>query len=422
MVLVTREPVVLAKAPAAIGPGAAWALVGLMWVAYFLNYTDRQVVSSIFPVLKSELEFTDAQLGLTLSLFLWVYALCSPIAGMLGDRFPRRTLIVGSLVLWSAITALTGASGSAVALLVCRGLMGFAESVFFPAAVTLTAHAHSPSSRSRAVALFTTAQLGGTVMGGWYGGTMAEHQHWRWAFGSLGLAGIFYALPYAWFLRRIGEPAKTATPGWSVGGLSRISTYGVLCVVFPSFTFVVWLLNTWLPNFFHEKFALSLGEAGLAATAWLQGGTLAGLLVGGALADRLFRRFRAARVGLIVAGLLLIAPGLHLVGAMASLRGAQIAAAGVGVGCGLAMANFFPSCFDVVPRGLHNSAVGVLNLLGGLVGGGASLLGGLLKKSVGISGLLSAAALLCVAMAAVLAVGTRRGFERDFEHAREVVP
>ena len=35
-----------------------------MWVAYFLNFSDRQAVYSIFPVLKSELKFSDTQLGL----------------------------------------------------------------------------------------------------------------------------------------------------------------------------------------------------------------------------------------------------------------------------------------------------------------------------------------------------------------------
>src|SRR6266536_13750 len=90
----------------------AWLLVAFMCVAYFLNYSDRQVVFSIFPILKSELRFTDTELGLTGSIFLWVYALCSPIAGQIGDRFSKRILVVLSLVLWSAVTALTGASRS----------------------------------------------------------------------------------------------------------------------------------------------------------------------------------------------------------------------------------------------------------------------------------------------------------------------
>src|SRR5436309_12867679 len=91
----------------------AWLLVAFMWVAYFLNYSDRQVVFSIFPILKSELHFTDTQLGLTGSIFLWVYAICSPIAGQIGDRFSKRLLVVLSLILCSGVTALPGLSPSA---------------------------------------------------------------------------------------------------------------------------------------------------------------------------------------------------------------------------------------------------------------------------------------------------------------------
>ena len=404
--------------PPALSPRSAWILVGLMWIAYFLNYTDRQVVFSIFPILESELRFTPTQLGLTGSVFLWIYALCNPLAGMLGDRLPRRTLIVSSLVAWSGITALTGASTSAVMLLACRGLMGVAEALFFPSALTLTAHAHGPQTRSRAVALFSTAQILGIVMGGWYGGWMGERREWRWAFYSLGIAGMLYAIPYYFLLRRSSEPPAPPRRDESKVSLVRIPSYLLLCTVFPSFTFVLWLLYAWLPDFFYNRFSLSLGEAGFASTAFLQGGTVAGLVVGGVLADRLHGRVRAARFWLVAAGLLLCAPGVLVVANSGSLPVAKIAAAGFGVGCGLAVSNFFPSCFEVVPRSAHATAVGFLNLLGGLVSGFAPLLAGLVKKSVGIPALMTLAGAICLLAAGVLVAGMRRWFLADAVRAQ----
>ena len=85
----------------------AFVLVAFMWFAYFLNYCDRQAVFSMFPVLKSELGFSDKQLGLVGAYFLWVYGVGSFFAGQIGDKFSKRKLIVWSLALWSLVTIAT---------------------------------------------------------------------------------------------------------------------------------------------------------------------------------------------------------------------------------------------------------------------------------------------------------------------------
>src|SRR5262245_41734547 len=82
----------------------AWVLVGLLWVAYFLNYMDLQLVFSIFPALRRDLHFTNAQLGLAGSIFLWVYAVCIAVSGRLADVIPRERIVVLSLALWSLTT------------------------------------------------------------------------------------------------------------------------------------------------------------------------------------------------------------------------------------------------------------------------------------------------------------------------------
>ena len=396
----------------------AWTLVGFMWVAYFLNYTDRQVVFSIFPVLKSELQFTDTQLGLTGSIFLWVYSLCSPITGQIGDRYSKRFLVVLSLVLWSLVTALTGLANSAGTLLFLRGLIGVSESLFMPAALALTVSAHSPRTRSRALAILATAQLAGVVMGGWFGGFMAEHYNWRNAFYILGFVGILYAFPYRSFLSRTSENAAVETKqsggGLAVATLVRIPSYLFICVVFAAFNFVLWLLYTWLPTFFFEKFRLSLADAGFTATAYLQGATFVGLLSGGTLADWLYTRTKAARFWIICGGLFIVAPCVHFIGHTESLLFAKLAALGCGLGCGFTIANLVASSYEVVPADTRASAAGCLNFVA-FVAGFASLLGGTLKQTVGIAAMMSYGSLVCIAAAFILILCIKLTFQKDYD-------
>ena len=377
------------------------------------------MIFSIFPILKSELRFTDAQLGLTGSVFLWVYGLCSPIAGQIGDRFSKRKLVALSLLLWSGVTALTGMSHSVTMVLVCRGLTGVTESLFGPAAVALLGNAHRPENRSRAFALYGTGQLAGIVVGGWYGGFVAQEFQWRLAFYSLGVVGILYCFPYFRFLKSFSEEARVETKKsgstLAVVALARIPTYLVLCFVAGVFNLTLWLLYTWLPNFLYEKFSLTLAGAGYTATVYMQTATLVGTLVGGVAADYLYRRTKASRLWLVFVGLLLAAPCVHLIGNSASLLATKLAAIAFGLSGGLALANLYISAFDVVPADTRASAVAFMNFAGYLASGFAPAFTGLWKQSIGIHRMLSYSSLLLVAAALVLLAGIKFLFPSDYQ-------
>ena len=169
----------VAKVASPIGDGRAFVLLACMWVAYFLNYCDRQAVFAMFPSLKSDLGMDDRQLGLTGTVFLWVYAVGCPIAGQIGDRYSKRLLVVLSLSIWSLVTVATGWVRSGAEMLSLRAAMGVSESLFMPTAMALTASAFAPTLRSRAIAVLTTAQVAGTVAGSWFGGWMADRGEWR---------------------------------------------------------------------------------------------------------------------------------------------------------------------------------------------------------------------------------------------------
>ena len=397
----------------------AWLLVGFMWIAYFMNYSDRQVVYSLFPLLKSELHFTNAQLGLMGSLFQWSYSLCSPIAGQLGDRFSKRRLAVVSLCLWSGVTVLTGLAYSPIQLMTCQSMLALTQPLFAPAAMALMANAHGTKTRSRAISVYATAQLAGVVMGGWYGGFVAQEFHWRLAFFSLGAVGILYAIPCWGFLRNLNEEAQVETKK-SEGGLAaivmaKVPTYLFLNLSLAAFSIVQVLLYMWLPNFLYEKFSLSLADAGFTATVYLQSATVLGLLAGGWLADWLYGRTKAARIWLLSAGLLISTPFLYLLGNSSSLFFTKMASLGCGLGTGLFIGNLMISSFEVVPADTQASAVGILNFTSGIISGFTALLAGVWKDSVGIHNMMSFAALTCLFSGLLLIVSIKVYFQRDYQ-------
>jgi hypothetical protein len=115
--------------------------------------------------------------------------------------------------------------------------------------------------------------------------------------------------------------------------------------------------------------------------------------------------------------LVLLAPCLHLLGRTDSLGLAKASAAGFGFGSGLFVSNLMVSSFDVVPRQVQASAVGTLNLLGGLVSGWAAYLGGAYCRKPGIPTLMSVAAALCAGGVILLTLVIGAFFRRDHERA-----
>jgi len=372
-----------------------WTLLAFLWVCYVLNHADRQVVYSLFPALQREFGYSDTVLGLTGALFLWVYGFCSPVAGVLGDRWSKTKLIVGSLVAWSTLTVLSGASPNGSFLLVCRALLGVSESLFMPAAYALMANAHGPATRSKAVAIFATSQLVGVAVGGSGSGFIAERLHWRVSFWLLGLAGLLFAWPLARFLRKLPKhfhegtaPNREPATARSFVELLRIPSLRIVATFVAFATFGLFLVYTWLPTFLYDKFSLGLARAGFEASVYPQIGTLGGLLVGSALADRYYSRVRSARFWIIFIAFLAAAPSIFFIGSSSSLYATRFAGVAFGFFSGFISGNQAAAAFDVVPPSLRASTIGILNLVGAGIAGFGPVLGGMARSTIGVDQLM----------------------------------
>ncbi len=368
-----------------------WQMVAFLFAAFGLCYVDRQVVFSIYPVLKRELGFSDTQLGLVGSLFGWAYALSMPVAGRIADIVRRDRLVTASLALWSIATLGTALSRSSAAFLTWRVVMGLTESLYFPAAIGILATLHPGSTRSRALSIHQSAQLAGIIAGGWYGGWAAESMGWRMGFRLLCIAGIVYSIFLMRVFRGLPLPPRPAreTPQRATSELLHRPLYLILAFSFFWFCAVLWILYAWLPDLLYERFRLSMSASGLDATLYIQVSCGAGVLVGGWFADYLALRIRAARLYVVGCGMLFSAPCAHFALAADSLAQFRFYAAGFGLLAGLAIGNIFAAAYDVVADRNYGFAAGVMNMAGGVSGAGAMLIAGVYKSEIGISGLMT---------------------------------
>ncbi len=91
--------------------------------------------------MQDELHLSASQLGILLSAFYYGYVVCMPAMGWLAERYGAKRVLAAGVTIWSVATLTTGFAGSFATLLALRVLLGIGESVAFPCASKVLAHA-----------------------------------------------------------------------------------------------------------------------------------------------------------------------------------------------------------------------------------------------------------------------------------------
>jgi MFS family permease/N-acetylneuraminic acid mutarotase len=399
----------------------AWMVVGFLWVVAVLNYVDRQVIYSVFPLVQAELHLSSVQLGLISSVFLWVYGLVSPFSGFLADRHGRKRVIVASLLVWSLVTWMTSKVGTFVELLGTRALMGISEACYLPAALALIVGYHGNRTRSLASGLHHTGLYVGVVLGGAGGSWLGERYGWRWAFLVLGTVGLLYVLVLMLDLRegpaQPADGARAAPLGFvqALRELARLPGFGHMLLVFSTIATANGVLYTWLPLYLYEQFRMNLTAAGFSATFYIQAASLIGILLGGWLADRWSGISQRGRLRAQALGLLAAAPALAGLGSTTSVELLIAALVLFGLGRGFYDCNVMPVLSQIARPNVRATGYGVMNLAGCLAAGGVALLAGALKDVVGLGRVFQLTGVVLVLVIFLLRRVPAPGIERPKE-------
>jgi len=396
-----------------------WLVVGLLWMVALLNYMDRQMLSTMRSAMMADIrELNSAEnFGRLMAVFLWIYGLMSPAAGLIADRINRKWLIVTSLFVWSGVTLTMGMATNFGQLYALRALMGLSEALYIPAGLSLIAEYHPGNTRSLAVGIHMTGIYVGQALGG-FGATVAHSWSWQTTFLSFGLAGILYSIVLMALLHEkrddVDQVKKTFKLSESVnsvklslGLLLGTISFWVILFYFAVSSFPGWAVKNWLPTLFSDTLGTDMSKAGPLSTIIVAISSFAGVISGGIIADRWIMRNVRGRIYTGAIGLALTIPALLLIGFGNSL--ASVIGGGIffGIGFGMLDANNMPIlCQFVSPR--HRAAgYGLMNMTGVFAG---ALITSWLGKSTDAGNLGRDMALLAipVSVAVILFISTLR--------------
>jgi AAHS family 4-hydroxybenzoate transporter-like MFS transporter len=400
----------------------------LCFIIIAIDGFDTAIIGFIAPSLRGEWHLTPQHLAPLLSAGLVGLAFGSFLAGPLGDRIGRKTILVLSVLffgIWSLASAYTD---SLMTLTIFRFLTGLGLGGAMPNAITLTSEYSPQRSKSTVV----TIMFCGFTLGSGLGGVLAAHLIPEYGWRSVLLVGgylpiacavlFYFLLPESvrfLVLRKPGSPQIAATlrriaPGAKLDGarffipeapaaagrspvaqlFASPLAFGTLALwaAFFMSLLIVYLLTNWLPTLFKDA-GFPIAKAALVSAMYQVGGTV-GAIVIGRLMDR-FNPYRVLALSYLCAIAFIALIGFQytdLVLLNIGVAGVGFCISGSQIGANALAAAFYPT---------SNRVTGVSWALG--VGRCGAILGSLMGGALLGAGLGFSAIILLLAIPALLA-------------------
>ncbi len=404
----------------------AWVVFGLIFGLLLSDYMSRQVLNAVFPLLKSEWGLSDTQLGSLAGVVALLTGLLTFPLSLAADRFGRVRSIALMALLWSAATLVCALSSGYREMLFARFLVGVGEAAYGSVGVALVLSMFPPSLRSTLTGSFMAGGAVGSVLGMTFGGALAVHFGWRWAFGGMALFGALLAALYMIVVtehRVSGQAPSHCASRPSVPLRTMLghlfSSVSVICAYVGSGLqlFIMAALIAWLPSYFNRYAGMGPDQAALRAGMFVLVGA-AGMIGCGIATDRLCRnnpsrKWLMAMVYCLITAVLLAAAFHAPLGPTATLLLAlgMFFAAGTAGPAGAMVAN-------LTPVAVHATAFATLTIANNLLGlAPGPFVIGVLADRMGLLGALQWMPLSSLGAAAAFWIG-RRFYAQDLQRIR----
>ncbi len=193
----TPKPESATKRPVRTLPALRWWIGGLLFASTVINYIDRQTLSVLGPLLKTEYHWSNQDFALIVIGFRLAYTFGQTGMGRLLDRIGTRLGLTLTVMWYSIVAMLTSLASGLRSFFVFRFLLGLGESPNWPGATKAVAEWFPKRERGWAVALFDSgSSIGGAIALFLVPWLYRSFGGWRPAFVITGTLGFLWLI--AW--------------------------------------------------------------------------------------------------------------------------------------------------------------------------------------------------------------------------------
>ncbi len=265
----------------------------LLLALNLLNYIDRYILPGEVSLIQKEFGLTDQQIGALTTALFFCYMFAAPLTGWLGDRFPRKPLIIAGATLWSLATLASAWVHGYTTLYIRHALVGVGEATFGIFAPAIISDFYPERERNRVLSIFYIAIPVGAALGYVAGGQLGSVWGWRAPFLICGIPGLVVALLYLFIGREpergASDQLRATASRATFWGLFKNAAFLTGTFGLATLTFAMGGISAWMPEFLRRSVGFSVASASQAVGAITIVTGIAGTLTGGWIAQRWLR-------------------------------------------------------------------------------------------------------------------------------------
>jgi EmrB/QacA subfamily drug resistance transporter len=207
-----------------------WALGALVASMLTLGF-DMTILNVALPTMAADIGATTGQQQWMADAYVVVFAALMLPAGLLGDRFGRRRMLIAGLGIFLVGSVVGALADDVTAVIAARAVMGVGAALVTPLSLSVLPTLFGPEERTKAVGITSAASALGLPLGPIIGGWLLNHFWWGSVFlinvpmAAIGIAACLFLLP------ETKDPASpkvdTVSTALAASGLGAL-VYGII--------------------------------------------------------------------------------------------------------------------------------------------------------------------------------------------------